>query len=110
MVSKEHLTFCLQDYGFASRPRLSYYLTSIVSYICQSTEAVLRGLILFGFLYEEEEEQHSTGEVGVVISGCPGHPRLDISESLLEVLCNGAGVRWATIARNLIVSEITLQM
>lgn len=70
----------------------------------------MQGLILFGFLYEEEEEQHSTGGVGVVISGCPGRPRLDISESLLEVLCNGAEVRWATIARNLIVSEKTLQM
>ena len=41
-------------------------------------------------LHEEEEEQHSTGRVGVVISGCPGHPRLVISESLLEVLRNGA--------------------
>ena len=34
-------------------------------------------LFYLGF-HEEEEEQHSTGGMGVVISGCPGHPRLVI--------------------------------
>ena len=42
-------------------------------------------------------------------SGVPGRPRLDISEDLLEVLRNGAGFRWAAIARNLRVSERTLR-
>ena len=52
MVSKEHLTFCLQDYGFASRPRFNYYLTSIVSYICQSTEAVfVRTYLIWVFVW-----------------------------------------------------------
>ena len=52
-------------------------------------------------LYAEEEEQLSTARVGVVRSGVPGRPRLDISEDLLEVLRNGAGFRWVAIARNL---------
>ena len=58
-------------------------------------------------LHAEEEEQLSTARVGVVRSGVPGRPRLDISEDLLEVLRNGAGFRWAAIARNLRVSEKT---
>ena len=52
-------------------------------------------------LHAEEEEQLSTARVGVVRSGVPDRPRLDISEDLLEVLRNGAGFRWAAIARNL---------
>ena len=44
-------------------------------------------------LHAEEEEQLSTARVGVVRSGVPGRPRLDISEDLLEVLRNGAGFR-----------------
>ena len=46
-------------------------------------------------LHAEEEEQLSTARVGVVRSGVPGRPRLDISEDLLEVLRSGAGFRWA---------------
>ena len=46
-------------------------------------------------LHAEEEEQLSTVRVGVLRSGVPGRPRLDISEDLLEVLRNGAGFRWA---------------
>ena len=48
-------------------------------------------------LHAEEEEQLSTARVGVVRSGVPGRPRLDISEDLFEVLRtrNGAGFRWA---------------
>ena len=46
-------------------------------------------------LLSEEEEQLSTARVGVVRSGVPGRPRLDISEDLLEVPRNGAGFRWA---------------
>ena len=46
-------------------------------------------------LHAEEEEQLSIARVGVVRSGVPGRPRLDISEDLLEVLRNGTGFRWA---------------
>ena len=60
-------------------------------------------------LHAEEEEQLSTARVGVVKSGVPGRPRLDISEDLLELLRNGAGFRWVAIARNLRVSEKTLR-
>ena len=60
-------------------------------------------------LHAEEEEQLSTARVGVVRSGVPGRPRLDISEDLLELLRSGAGFRWAAIARNLRVSERTLR-
>ena len=60
-------------------------------------------------LHAEEEQQLSTARVGVVRSGVPGRLRLDISEDLLEVLRNGAGFRWAAIARNLHVSERTLR-
>lgn len=66
-------------------------------------------LSYIALLHAEEEEQLSTARVGVVISGVPGRPRLDISENLLEVLRNRAGFRWATIARNLHVSERTLR-
>ena len=45
-------------------------------------------------LHAEEEEQLSTVRVGVLRSGVPGRPRLDISEDLLEVLHSGAGFRW----------------
>lgn len=59
-------------------------------------------------LHAEEEEQLWTARVGVLISGVPGRPRLDISENRLEVLRNQAEFRWATIAKNLHVSERTL--
>ena len=42
-------------------------------------------------LLSEEEQQLSTSRVGVVRSGVPGRPRLDVSEDLLKVLRNGAG-------------------
>ena len=37
-------------------------------------------------LHAEEEEQFSTARVGVVRSGVPGRPRLDISEDLYFVM------------------------
>ena len=60
-------------------------------------------------LHAEEEEQLLTTRVGVVRSGVPGCPRLNISEDLLEVLRYGAGFREAAIARNLRASERTLR-
>ena len=99
----------------SSRLRVSYWsevqllsdLDTLLFIVSQQRQHC-EGLSYFA-LYAEEEEQLSTARVGVVRSGVPGRPRLDISEDLLEVLRNGAGFRWAARARNLRVSERTLR-
>lgn len=82
-------------------------LNTLLENVCERRQHYQE--LSFRRMLDEDEQNTSSLSVGIIRSGVVGRPRFDISENILQGLHNGAGFRWAEIARNLGVSERTLR-